>query len=68
MAEELFPYRLRQLRERRRMNRAALGECCGLSKCAISRYERGEREPTMSALIAIADFFDVSVDYLLGRK
>ena len=53
MAEELFPYRLRQLRERRRMNRAALSECCGLSKNAIGRYERGEREPTMSALIAI---------------
>lgn len=68
MAEELFPYRLRQLREQRRMNRAALSECCGLSKNAISRYERGEREPTMSALIAIADFFEVSVDYLLGRK
>jgi transcriptional regulator with XRE-family HTH domain len=65
---ELFPCRLRRLRERRRMNRAALGECCGLSKCAISRYERGEREPTMSALIAIADFFEVSIDFLVGRK
>ena len=68
MTGELFPCRLRRLRERRRMNRAALGECCGLSKCAISRYERGEREPTMSALIAIADFFEVSIDFLVGRK
>ena len=68
MDTEKFPQRLRRLRERRRMSRQALGECCGLSRTVISRYERGEREPTASSLEKIADFFGVSVDYLLGRK
>lgn len=63
-----FPARLQKLREHRRMNRKALGECCGLSKNAIGQYERGEREPTVRALVKIADFFEVSTDYLLGRK
>ena len=63
-----FPERLRRLRERRRMSRKALGECCGLSKNIIGQYERGEREPMASSLTAIADFFEVSVDYLIGRQ
>lgn len=63
-----FPRRLRRLRERRRMNRKAMGECCGLSKNIIGMYERGEKEPSLKTLIKIADFFEVSTDYLLGRK
>ena len=63
-----FPERLRRLRERRRMNRKAMGECCGLSKNIIGMYERGEKEPSLKTLIIIADFFEVSTDYLLGRK
>lgn len=63
-----FPRRLRRLRERRRMNRKALGECCGLSKNMIGKYERGEREPSIRALKELADFFEVSTDYLLGRQ
>ena len=63
-----FPARLRMLRERKRMTRKALGECCGLSKAAISKYERGEREPSASSLEKIADFFDVTTDSLLGRE
>ena len=66
--ESEFPGRLMRLRERRRMNRKALGECCGLSKNIIGMYERGEKEPSLKTLIKIADFFEVSTDYLLGRK
>lgn len=50
------------------MSRKALGELCGLSKNIIGMYERGEKEPSMATLITLADFFDVSADYLLGRK
>ena len=66
--ESEFPGRLRRLRERRRMNRKAIGECCGLSKNIIGMYERGEKEPSLKTLIKIADFFEVSTDYLLGRE
>lgn len=62
-----FPMRLRRLREQKRMKRRVLGELCGLGKNAIGRYERGEREPALSAVVALADFFGVSVDYMLGK-
>ncbi len=62
-----FPHRLQKLRERKRVSRKALGECCGLSKNMIGKYERGEREPSMKVLVALSDYFDVSVDYILGR-
>ena len=38
-----------------------------LNPDALRRYERGEAEPTMSALEKIADYYHVSVDYLMGR-
>lgn len=62
-----FPERLRRLREEKRKSRAVLSELCGLHTDAIRRYERGEQEPDLPSLIAIADFFEVSLDYLTGR-
>lgn len=59
---------LKRLREKRRISRKVLSELCGLHSDAVRRYERGESEPTMHALIALADFFGVTVDYLLGRE
>ena len=50
------------------MDRKALGELCGLSKCAISRYERGERVPDINTAMKIADVFDVTMDYLCGYE
>ena len=62
-----FRLRLQQLREKKRISRIVLSELCGLSSDAVRRYERGEAEPTLHSLVALADFFDVSVDYLVGR-
>lgn len=62
-----FPKRLQRLRERRRISRKALGELCGLSKNIIGQYERGEKVPTVENLVQLADYFEVTVDYLLGR-
>lgn len=62
-----FADSLRSLRERRKVSRRVLSELCGLSKNQIGRYERGEREPTLSTLTQLADYFGVSVDRLLGR-
>lgn len=62
-----FRRRLQSLREQKRISRKVLSELCGLNSDAIRRYERGEAEPTLHSLIAIAEFFEVSVDYLIGR-
>lgn len=62
-----FQERLQYLRERRRISRRVLSELCGLHPDAVRRYERGECQPTKDALIAIADFFEVTIDYLVGR-
>ena len=62
-----FPRRMRQLRERKRVSRRVLADFCQVSKSAVARYERGEREPTASVVCRIADYFEVSTDYLLGR-
>ena len=64
---EVFAFRLRKLRERRRVSRRTLAELCGVSKSAMARYERGEREPSTTLVCELAHSFGVSVDYLLGR-
>jgi len=63
-----FPARLRRLRERRRLSRRVLAELCGLSKNSIARYERGERVLSLTDAKTLADFFEVSLDYLSGRE
>ena len=63
-----FPQRLKGLREQRRISQQVLADFCEISKSTIARYENGEQDPTARTICKISDFFDVSVDYLLGRK
>jgi transcriptional regulator with XRE-family HTH domain len=63
-----FPQRLQWLREKKRISRRVLSELCGLSSDAVRRYERGESEPTLSSLVCLAEFFEVTTDYLIGRE
>lgn len=65
--ENVFPKRLRKLREKERKSRKTLSELCGLPPDAVRRYECEEARPTMEALIKLADHFEVSLDYLTGR-
>ena len=65
--ESEFPGRLRKLREEQRKSRKVISELCGLPPNAVGKYERGESEPTMTVLINLADYFEVSLDYLTGR-
>lgn len=58
---------LRLLRNEKGMSQQALSDKLGISKSAINMYERGEREPNFELLELIADFFNVDIDYLLGR-
>lgn len=59
--------RLKELRELKKISRAEFAEKMKLSYWAISKYETDERTPDSETLGKIADFFDVSIDYLLGR-
>ena len=63
-----LPERMKALRKSRGLRQAAAGELIGLSYMSYRRYETGEREPSVSSLWKIADFYGVSVDYLIGRS
>lgn len=60
--------RLKQLREQKRLNQDGLAMKINVSQSTISAYEVGERTPDLETLITIANFFDVSIDYLVGRS
>ncbi len=60
-----------RLTEQRKMNgytQRAVAEELGISQPSYVRYERGDAQPTLENLAKLADLFDVSTDYLLGRK
>ena len=59
--------RLKQLRKKKRLSQQALATALDMSQNSISRYETGEREADYKTLIAFADFFNVSIDFLLER-
>ena len=62
-----FYLRLSEIRKARKKTQAACAECIGVSTRSYQYYEAGDREPNIKSLIALADFFDVSMDYLTGR-
>lgn len=59
--------RLKELRKAKGMSQVRLAMELNTTQNTISRYENGEREPGIKELIAIADYFNISVDYLLER-
>ena len=63
-----FTERLRQLRNEQELSQKDLGKKLHLGTSAISMYERGEREPDFEKLETIADYFNVNIDYLLGKS
>lgn len=63
----MFGTILKELRLERNMKQEDLAKLLGINKNTISKYETGKREPSIDMLIKIADIFDVSVDYLVGR-
>lgn len=59
--------RLKELRKARRITQLKLAMDLNLTQNTVSRYETGEREPGIAELVRIADYFHISVDYLLER-
>ena len=62
-----FSERIKLLREERGLTQSALGEIIGVKRFSIYSYEKGRAFPDMRGLIALADYFNVSMDYLAGR-
>lgn len=62
-----FRNRLVNMRKQKSLTQKELAELIGASERGIQNYEIGYRKPTFELLIALADFFDVSIDYLVGR-
>ena len=58
---------MKELRKKKGISQLRLAMELNTTQNTISRYETGEREPGITELIKIADYFNVSVDYLIGR-
>lgn len=65
---ESFKDRLKGLRKEKRFTQREMGERLGITLRAYQSYEYGTRYPEFPGLIKLADFFDVSLDYLVGRS
>lgn len=60
--------RLSLLRKERNLTQGAVAKELGISMKSYCRYEKDEREPTVSVLVRMANFYQVSLDYLVGLK
>ena len=58
--------KLRELREQKGVTQKEVATAIGCTSTVYSRYERGEREPDFSMLCSLADFFNVSIDSIIG--
>ena len=59
--------RLKELRESKGLTQKQVADVIGYSVLSYARYEKVEREPDIATLKKLADYFDVSVDYIIGR-
>lgn len=64
---EILAKNLLELRKARKLSRQTVADAVQISAKTYERYENAEREPTASVLLALADFYGVSLDYLVGR-
>jgi len=62
-----FNYRLKQLRISNNLTQGNLADILGIKATTIANYESNRNEPSFNKLIRLADYFDVSCDYLLGQ-
>jgi len=64
----VFSVRLRELRKKNSKKQTEIADYIGVVSRTLRHYEAGQAIPDIERLIKIADFFDVSADYLLGRS
>ncbi len=66
--KKIFGNRVCTLRATRNVSQQALAAYLGVGKSAVSMMENGQRAASADTLIALADYFNVSLDYLVGRS
>lgn len=59
--------KIRDLRKQKRMSQTELAKSAGVSQTTVTAWETGKAEPSSSAVARLADIFNVTTDYLLGR-
>lgn len=64
----LLKDRIAELRKEKGLSQVALAKQLDVDSSTIAKYETGDRFPDVIMLMKLADFFDVSVDYIIGRK
>ncbi|MDR1116746.1 MAG: helix-turn-helix domain-containing protein [Oscillospiraceae bacterium] len=64
----MFRFRIKALRKEKGYSQSELAKIIGISQSAVASWESGVRIPTSDTLQQLAEFFEVSVDYLLGRS
>lgn len=63
-----FGEKLKELRTEKGCSQADIAKIVGTTKMAISHWERGHSEPSITQLIILSDFFGVTTDYLVGKE
>ena len=63
-----FAERLRELRREKKVTQSKMADFLGIKLRSYQNYEGGSRRPDYEGLVALADYFDVTTDYLLGRS
>ena len=64
---EILAKRLLELRNKRGLSRRVVAASTGMTERTYQRYENAERDPSAPVLLALADYYGVTTDYLLGR-
>ncbi|MDT3325419.1 MAG: helix-turn-helix domain-containing protein [Bacillota bacterium] len=64
----VFAERLKELRKEKGLTQQKVADILNISQPNYRRWESGERRPSVETLVMLADYFDVSTDYLVGRK
>ena len=59
---------IKDIRVRRNLTQADVANALGVSSVVYCRYETGARQPSIDMLVQMANIFDVTIDYLLGRQ
>ena len=63
-----FQTRLTNIRRSKGFTQKQVADGIGISEVGLQNYENGRRKPAFDVLISLADFYDVSLDYLVGRS